>query len=181
MKINKLISLLIMTIILVSCGPSEEELAVEKKDFLHSVDSLLTVYEGQVNDYCNCLETKTHDDCKSVFHVSHETWMNLNRKADIAHQYVKVVSEITAIRDKTGALMDKGAHCAQAPNKAEAAALGITLHDESTDNISTSSTNSSSTNNTEQKTTTVKKTTKETKKQEDDDEHHSESKSENPY
>ena len=110
---KKLILLPFTAVFLFSCGPSEEEIAAEKAKFLGTADSLLAVYEKQINDYCKCLETKTTDECKNLHTPASATWMKLNDMTDIAHKYVKSVDEISAIRDKTAALMDKGAYCAR--------------------------------------------------------------------
>lgn len=171
---KKLILLPFTAVFLFSCGPSEEDLAAEKAKFISSVDSLLSVYEVQVTDYCKCLETKTTDECKSMYTPASSTWMKLNDMADIAHKYIKVVAEITAIRDKTAALMDKGAYCAKdAMANTVMRADGTTYRAKSvaTDDI-TPAAESSTKTETPAKTSTAKKTTEKTKKSEE--EHHEE-------
>ena len=181
---KKLILLLFTAVFLFSCGPSEEEIEAEKAKFISSVDSLLAVYETQINYYCKCLETKTTDECKNMYAPASSTWMKLNDMANVAHKYVKVVSEISAIRDKTAALMDKGAYCAKdAIANTVMRSDGTTYRAKSvaTDDITPAS-ESSTKAETPTKTSPAKKTTEKTKvKKEEEEEHHSESKSENPY
>lgn len=186
---KKLILLPFTAVFLFSCGPSEEELANEKKKFQQSVDSLHAVYEVQVNDYCKCLETKTTDECKNLHAPASATLMKLYDMADIAHKYVKVVSEISTIRAKTAAIMDKGAYCAKdAIANTVMRSDGTTYRAKSvaTDDItpavenSTKTATPSSDNNS--KTTSTQKSKEKTKPVEEEHHHDEpEKKSDNPY
>jgi len=179
LQMKKIILLPSIAVILFSCGPSAEESANAKKNFLQSLDSMNAKLEEQVNDYCKCLETGTVDECNDKYQVFGATWLTVSKQTDDSYKYKVTPEESKMVRDKTNELFDKKATCVK-----EAMANTITDADGKTHRVASSADSSASTDKTTSSestgnTTATKKSAEKTKSTEKEKEHHSEKKSDN--
>lgn len=109
-----------IVLIIAACGGKKMSKEDQKKATIHVIDSLNTALEGQVNDYCKCLETGTIKDCQPLYEKLCMTYDSAKRRTEDAFLKTIITKEENDKMDgKTGSLFDKKAACAKAAIKKE--------------------------------------------------------------
>jgi hypothetical protein len=109
--------ILILTAIafIASCGAPKMSKEDQAKQVIHQVDSLNSKLEGQANDYCKCLETKSTNDCQSIYVDLCTTYDSASAKTrDAAYGGLITKDEEQRLHKATAKQFDRKAACAKA-------------------------------------------------------------------
>lgn len=117
---KNLILILAAIAFIYSCGAPQMTKEEKTKLAIHTVDSLNSKLEGQVNDYCKCLDTKTIKDCQPIYEALCVTYDSASRKTrDAAIDGLLTKDDEKRLHMETAKWFDKKAACAKVAMRRE--------------------------------------------------------------